>query len=308
MPARSPASTRSGSSIGAGVSELPRRPGSAGGRRQRRGSICRAGVIMGGESRRRAAGHRLARRGRSARRVVEDVTHAWYKGRGAQQSLAGRDGPLLHRLPGRREVLVGQGPALRRASRCRWGRWRTCWSATRRRTPLTRKWTDDALGRVSKIAGRHGRRRPDAVHHGPLPRPRHPMRHARRAGARSTGSGSWTTSARATPRRYNHSLLPEGRRSKASDFTRRPRGTLSHWVVIKDGVLSNYQAVVPTTWNASPRDDEGVSRARTRPRSSGLRSPMPNSRWRCSGPCTPSTRAWPARATPSTHRAARSRR
>jgi len=36
-----------------------------------------------------------------------------------------------------------------------------------------------------------------------------------------------------------------------------PRGTLSHWVVIRNGKISNYQAVVPTTWNASPRDNEG---------------------------------------------------
>jgi hydrogenase large subunit len=36
-----------------------------------------------------------------------------------------------------------------------------------------------------------------------------------------------------------------------------PRGTLSHWVVIKDGRIKNYQAVVPSTWNASPRDRKG---------------------------------------------------
>jgi len=34
-----------------------------------------------------------------------------------------------------------------------------------------------------------------------------------------------------------------------------PRGALGHWIRVKDGVISNYQAVVPTTWNASPRDD-----------------------------------------------------
>ena len=34
-----------------------------------------------------------------------------------------------------------------------------------------------------------------------------------------------------------------------------PRGALSHWVVIKDGKITNYQAVVPTTWNACPRDN-----------------------------------------------------
>ncbi len=37
-----------------------------------------------------------------------------------------------------------------------------------------------------------------------------------------------------------------------------PRGTLSHWIVIKDQKIRNYQAVVPSTWNASPRDSKGA--------------------------------------------------
>jgi len=36
-----------------------------------------------------------------------------------------------------------------------------------------------------------------------------------------------------------------------------PRGGLGHWVVIKDGKIENYQAVVPSTWNAAPRDYKG---------------------------------------------------
>ncbi len=36
-----------------------------------------------------------------------------------------------------------------------------------------------------------------------------------------------------------------------------PRGALGHWVQIKDGKISRYQCVVPTTWNASPRDPKG---------------------------------------------------
>lgn len=36
-----------------------------------------------------------------------------------------------------------------------------------------------------------------------------------------------------------------------------PRGTLSHWVRIKNSVIENYQAVVPTTWNAGPMDANG---------------------------------------------------
>jgi hydrogenase large subunit len=40
-------------------------------------------------------------------------------------------------------------------------------------------------------------------------------------------------------------------------FHEAPRGTLSHWVVIQDGKIANYQAVVPSTWNAGPRDGKG---------------------------------------------------
>lgn len=36
-----------------------------------------------------------------------------------------------------------------------------------------------------------------------------------------------------------------------------PRGALGHWVVIDNGKISNYQMVVPTTWNGSPRDQNG---------------------------------------------------
>ena len=36
-----------------------------------------------------------------------------------------------------------------------------------------------------------------------------------------------------------------------------PRGGLGHWIVVDDGKISNYQAVVPSTWNAGPRDAQG---------------------------------------------------
>jgi hydrogenase large subunit len=36
-----------------------------------------------------------------------------------------------------------------------------------------------------------------------------------------------------------------------------PRGALAHWIVIKDQKIENYQLVVPSTWNASPRDATG---------------------------------------------------
>ncbi len=45
--------------------------------------------------------------------------------------------------------------------------------------------------------------------------------------------------------------------TKGVGFGEAPRGALGHWVHIQDGKLANYQAIVPTTWNASPRDPKG---------------------------------------------------
>jgi hydrogenase large subunit len=45
--------------------------------------------------------------------------------------------------------------------------------------------------------------------------------------------------------------------AKGVGFMEAPRGALGHWIVIKDGKTANYQQVVPTTWNGSPRDPNG---------------------------------------------------
>lgn len=44
------------------------------------------------------------------------------------------------------------------------------------------------------------------------------------------------------------------KRCQGAGFTEAPRGGLGHWIVIQDGKIANYQAVVPSTWNAGPRD------------------------------------------------------
>jgi len=45
--------------------------------------------------------------------------------------------------------------------------------------------------------------------------------------------------------------------AKGVGFTEAPRGALGHWIKIKDTKIDNYQCVVPTTWNGSPRDPAG---------------------------------------------------
>lgn len=49
---------------------------------------------------------------------------------------------------------------------------------------------------------------------------------------------------------------PQGEQ-RGFGFHEAPRGALSHWTVIRDGKIVNYQCVVPSTWNAGPRDDKG---------------------------------------------------
>jgi hydrogenase large subunit len=47
------------------------------------------------------------------------------------------------------------------------------------------------------------------------------------------------------------------RSAKGAGFMEAPRGALGHWIVIEGGKIANYQAVVPSTWNAGPRDPQG---------------------------------------------------
>ena len=44
--------------------------------------------------------------------------------------------------------------------------------------------------------------------------------------------------------------------TKGVGFMEAPRGALTHWLSISNGVIDNYQCVVPSTWNAGPRDAE----------------------------------------------------
>ncbi|QGG48469.1 nickel-dependent hydrogenase large subunit [Heliorestis convoluta] len=49
--------------------------------------------------------------------------------------------------------------------------------------------------------------------------------------------------------------------AKGVGWAEAPRGALGHWVHIQNGKIANYQCVVPTTWNGSPKDHLGVSGA-----------------------------------------------
>ena len=54
---------------------------------------------------------------------------------------------------------------------------------------------------------------------------------------------------------FNKPTFPKGE-IMGVGFHEAPRGALSHWVVIDDGKIKNYQCVVPSTWNACPRNEK----------------------------------------------------
>jgi hydrogenase large subunit len=61
--------------------------------------------------------------------------------------------------------------------------------------------------------------------------------------------------AKGDTKTFNPPVFPKGE-SMGVGFHEAPRGVLSHWVVIDNGKIKNYQCVVPSTWNACPKNDK----------------------------------------------------
>jgi Ni,Fe-hydrogenase I large subunit len=59
------------------------------------------------------------------------------------------------------------------------------------------------------------------------------------------------------PAKPVHTKYSIPKTSSGMGLTEAPRGSLGHWIAIDNFRIANYQAVVPTTWNGGPRDDNG---------------------------------------------------
>ncbi len=119
----------------------------------------------------------------------------------------------------------------------------------------TRAWTDKALGAVKAVA-----KRPVAVGQLSSTMGRHLSRAIRTVLLAELFEAHWErlvdNIGRGDHRSHEPPVFPSGS-VQGVGFHEAPRGMLSHWVVVEKGILKNYQAVVPTTWNASPRDEKG---------------------------------------------------
>ena|SRR5947209_5036410 len=122
--------------------------------------------------------------------------------------------------------------------------------------PLMKKWTDAALSKISSIAKINAT---PAMLHSTLGR--HGARAVRTAVLSELATKHWQMLTdnilEGDSTIFNPPQFPKGE-IEGVGFHEAPRGTLSHWVVIDSGKIKNYQAVVPTTWNASPLDSKGT--------------------------------------------------
>lgn len=116
----------------------------------------------------------------------------------------------------------------------------------------TVRWAANTLETAGKIAGA---KLTPAVLHSTLGR--HAARMIRTAVICELAGKHWQLLAenigKGDTRIFNKPEFPKGEQ-QGFGFHEAPRGTLSHWIVIRDGKIANYQAVVPSTWNAGPRD------------------------------------------------------
>ena len=185
--------------------------------------------------------------------VAEDLTHAWYSGDGAQQPWKGTTDPDYTNFQDNGKYTWVKAPRYD-GQPMQVGPLSNILVGYASGHPLTRKWTDAAFSRISANGPKLT---PDALQ---STMGRYLARAIRSAMLSDLALEHWQLLTdnilKGDDTTYNPPQFPQ-HEVVGVGMHEAPRGTLSHWVVIDKGVFSNYQAVVPTTWNASPRDQRG---------------------------------------------------
>ena len=187
--------------------------------------------------------------------VTEDSAHSWYKGEGGLHPWKGETEPEFTDFQENGKYSWVKAPRFQEQP-AQVGPLANVLCGVAAGNPLMVKWATAALDKISTIAkikatpahlhstlGRHGAR---AVRTGVLSEL-----------AYKHWQLLFDNVAKGDKAVFNPPNFPKGE-IEGVGFHEAPRGTLSHWVVIDNGAIKNYQAVVPTTWNASPRDIKGV--------------------------------------------------
>ena len=188
--------------------------------------------------------------------VTEDNTRAWYKGSGGLHPWKGETDPEFTDWQEDGKYSWVKAPRFE-GKPAQVGPLANVLCGYAAGNPLMKKWTEAALGKISAIAKINAT---PAMLHSTLGR--HGARAVRAAVLSELALEHWqklTDNVVAGDMKiFNRPEFPKGE-IEGVGFHEAPRGTLSHWVVVDNGKIKNYQAVVPTTWNASPRDAKGVA-------------------------------------------------
>jgi len=187
--------------------------------------------------------------------VTEDVIHAYYEGDKPLHPWVGETEPAFTGWDGDKKYSWVKAPRYN-GEPAQVGPLAQVLIGYAQGHPLTRKYTDLAIEKVAAIGG--VRATPAALH---STLGRHAARAIRACMLAELAQkhlqllidniAKGDYSVRNPPVLPSHEVQGVGTHEA-------PRGTLSHWIVIKDEKIKNYQAVVPSTWNASPRDKAGA--------------------------------------------------
>jgi hydrogenase large subunit len=186
--------------------------------------------------------------------VAESVKHAWYKGgKGALHPYKGETNPEYTDFQDDGKYSWVKAPTFY-GKPAQVGPLANVLCGVAAGDPLTVKYATAALDMVSKVAG--AKVGVDALH---STIGRHAARAIRCGVIMHALEKNWQALvdniAKGDIKTFNRPTFPKGEIT-GYGFHEAPRGILSHWTVIRDGKIANYQCVVPTTWNAAPRNEE----------------------------------------------------
>jgi hydrogenase large subunit len=185
--------------------------------------------------------------------VKESVKHAWYKGgKGALHPYDGETVPAYTDFQDDGKYSWVKAPTFY-DKRAQVGPLANVLCMVAAGHEPTKRYLNKVLAMAGKVAGAQI---PVAALHSTIGR--HAARAVRTAVFYESLQNQWqllvNNIAKGDVATFNRFEFPKSE-IRGFGFHEAPRGTLSHWTVIRDGKIVNYQAVVPSTWNAGPRDE-----------------------------------------------------
>jgi hydrogenase large subunit len=191
---------------------------------------------------------------RFAQQVTESAAHSWYENPKALHPYDGETDPVPGEFEDGGKYSWVKSPRFD-GRPMQVGPLAQCLMGYASGHPLFKKYIEESLATAGKLAGVQ---LTPAVLHSTLGR--HAARMVRTQVLADQALAHWGMLAENIGKGdleiFNAPVFPKGEQ-RGFGVHEAPRGLLSHWIVIRDGKIANYQAVVPSTWNAGPRDEKG---------------------------------------------------